>query len=66
MYGIGKNLKRIRLVKDLTLKEAGELLNMSASTISRYENEKILPDSKKAIEFANGYNVKSYWDIKSI
>ena len=28
MDGIGKNLKRIRLLKNLSLKDAGDLLNM--------------------------------------
>lgn len=59
MDGIGKNLKRIRLLKNLSLKEAGNLLNMSATAISKYEKGEILPDSKKLIDFANAYNVKT-------
>lgn len=59
MDGIGKNLKRIRLLKNLSLKEAGNLLNMTATAISKYEKGEILPDSKKLIDFANAYNVKS-------
>ena len=56
MDGIGKNLKRIRLLKNLSLKEAGNLLNMTATAISKYEKGEILPDSKKLIDFANAYN----------
>ena len=56
---IGNNLKRIRLLKNLSLKQAGNLLNMSATAISKYENGMIVPDSKKLIEFANAYHVKS-------
>lgn len=64
MDGIGKNLKRIRLLKNLSLKEAGNLLNMTATAISKYEKGEILPDSKKLIDFANAYNVKSIELIK--
>ena len=59
MDGIGKNLKRIRLLKNLSLKDAGNLLNMTATAISKYEKGEILPDSKKLIDFSNAYNVKS-------
>lgn len=59
MDGIGRNLKRIRLLKNLSLKDAGNLLNMTATAISKYEKGEILPDSKKLIDFANAYNVKS-------
>ncbi len=59
MNGIGKNLKRIRLLKNLSLKDAGKLLNMTATAISKYEKGEIIPDSKKLIDFANAYNVKS-------
>ncbi len=58
MDGIGKNLKRIRLLKNLLLKDAGNLLNMTATAVSKYEKGEILPDSKKIIDFANAYNVK--------
>lgn len=56
---IGNNLKRIRLLKNLSLKDAGGLLNMTATAISKYEKGEILPDSKKLIDFANAYEVKS-------
>lgn len=59
MSGIGINLKRIRLLKNLSLNEAGKLLNMTATAISKYEKGEIIPDSKKLIDFANAYNVNS-------
>ena len=59
MNGIGRNLKRIRLLKNLSLKDAGNLLNMTATAISKYEKGEILPDSKKIIVFSNAYNVKT-------
>lgn len=65
MNGIGKNLKRVRLLKNLSLKEAGKLLNMTAPAVSKYEKGQIIPDSKKVIEFANAYQVKTYDILKS-
>ena len=59
MNGIGNNLKRARLFKNLSLVQAGKLLNMSATTLSKYEKGLIVPDSTKLIEFANAYDVKS-------
>lgn len=59
MSGIGINLKRIRLLKNLSLNEAGKLLNMTATAVSKYEKGEIIPDSKKLIDFANAYNVNS-------
>ena len=65
MNSIGDNLKRIRLLKSLSLKKAGEMLNMSATAISKYEKGEILPSSAKIIEFANTYNVKALDIIKT-
>lgn len=56
---IGRNLKIYRLLRNLSLKEAGELLNMSATAVAKYENGEIYPDSQKLILFANAYNVKT-------
>lgn len=58
MDGIGKNLKRVRLLRDLSLREASKLLNMSAPGLSKYEKGEIIPNSQKLIEFANVYKVK--------
>lgn len=62
---IGKNLKRIRLLKNISLKEAGQLLNMSAPAVSKYEKGEIIPNSQKLIEFANAYSVKVVELLKS-
>ncbi len=64
MSNIGSNLKRVRLLKNLSLKEAGKLLNMSATAVSKYEKGEILPDSKKIIDFANAYGVKTITLLK--
>lgn len=55
---VGENLKRIRVLKNLSLKEAGELLNMSATAISKYEKGEWKLNSEKLIRFARAYNVK--------
>ena len=55
---VGENLKRIRILKNLSLKEAGELLNMSATAISKYEKGEWKLNSEKLIRFARAYNVK--------
>ena len=57
---IGKNLKRIRLLKNLSLEKAGSLMNMTATAIAKYEKGLIIPNSEKLIEFANAYNVKVF------
>lgn len=58
MNEIGRNLKRIRLLKNLSLEKAGILLNMTAPAIAKYEKGQIIPNSQKLIEFANAYSVK--------
>lgn len=65
MVEVGKNLKRVRLLKNLSLIEAGKLLNMSAPAVSKYEKGEIVPNSQKLIEFANAYNVKVLELLKS-
>lgn len=65
MKEVGKNLKRIRLLKNLSLKDAGLLLNMSAPAVSKYEKGEIYPNSQKLIEFANAYDVKVLDLLKS-
>ncbi len=56
MNPIGQNLRKIRLLKNLSLQKAGELLNMSATAVAKYEKGDLLPDSQKLIEFSDAYN----------
>ena len=65
MNEIGKNLKRVRLLNNMSLHEAGKLLNMSAPAVSKYEKGEILPNSQKLIEFANAYKVRTIEFLKS-
>ena len=62
---IGLNLKRIRLLKNLSLKEAGKLLNMSAPAVKKKKKGDIVPNSQKLIEFADAYNVQVIDLLKS-
>ena len=57
MKHIGENLKKFRLLKNYSLKEAGALMNMSATAILKYENGELIPDSTKLIKFASSYGV---------
>ncbi len=65
MNEIGRNLKRIRLLKNLSLKNASKLLNMSVVTLSKYEKGELVPNSQKLIEFADAYNVKAVKFLES-
>lgn len=65
MNDIGNNLRRIRLLRNLSLREVSEKLNISATAINKYEKGIIIPDSKRIIEFANIYNVKTIQILKT-
>lgn len=58
MNDIGNNLKRIRLLKNLSLKKAGNLVGITATAVSKYEKGEIIPNSDRLIDFANAYDVK--------
>lgn len=60
MNHIGNNLKRVRLLKGLSLKEAGKLLGMSTTAVSKYEKGILKADSNKLIVFSNAYNVSPF------
>ena len=51
MNQIENNLKRIRFLKNILLKETGNLLGMSSEEITKYEKEILLCDSAKLIFF---------------
>ncbi len=64
MNQIGNNLKRIRLLKNLSLKEAGNLLGMSSTAFNKYEKGVLNADSTKLIQFSNAYNVSPFEFLK--
>lgn len=65
MNDIGNNLRRIRLLRNLSLREVSEKLNISATAVNKYEKGIIIPDSKRIIEFADIYNVKTIQILKA-
>lgn len=46
MNEIGRNLKTVRLLKNLSFKEAGNLLGMSSTAVTKYENGVLIPIHK--------------------
>ncbi len=54
---IGINLRKFRLLNNLSLKEAGKRLNISAPAIVKYEKGIVLPNQKRLQEFADAYNI---------
>ena len=55
---IGENIKRYRILKGLSLREFGKLVNMSQTAIMKYEKNILIPDGEKIIEFSQVLNCK--------
>ncbi|HEM4389185.1 TPA: helix-turn-helix transcriptional regulator [Streptococcus suis] len=53
----------LRARKDLTQKEAGELVGVTGDTWANWENHKTFPDVQKIVEIEKAFDV-SYDDIK--
>ena len=54
---IGESIKKFRENKGLTQKQLGELIGVTAVTITRYENEKRSPDIKTLIKIATALEI---------
>lgn len=54
---IGDNLKRFRLLSGKSLQDVGNILNLSATAVLKYERGEIIPNSEKLITFADIYKV---------
>ncbi|HBR32394.1 MAG TPA: transcriptional regulator [Clostridiales bacterium] len=54
---IGKNLKKLRVQRDLTQEQLAEILNVSAQAISRWENNTTYPDIATVPFIANFFDV---------
>ena len=50
MSEISNNLKRARLINNMSLRYVGYRLNISATAVSKYEKGIIIPSSKRLIE----------------
>lgn len=58
---IGSNLRQIREEQKLTQQELADFLNTTHSTISAYENGKILILTAFAVEICKKYNYSLDW-----
>lgn len=56
-------LKMLRARDNLTQKQAGKLVGVSADTWANWENQKTFPDVQKIVEIEKAFGV-SYDDIK--
>lgn len=61
MYG--ERLKKARKERKLSQEEVGELLNISRSNISKYENEELEPNIQTLKELCKIYNVSADYII---
>ena len=57
-YYFGKNLKKLRKAKKLTLLQLAKILNISKSSISDYENGKSIPSIDVIIDICAFFEVK--------
>lgn len=55
---IGKNLKKYRLLNNLSLRDVSNKLNISTTLIARYEHDEAIPNSEKLINFSKLYKCK--------
>lgn len=55
---VGGNLKKIRIEKNISIKELALLLNVCQKTILSWENGKTLPKTNKLIIIAKMYNMR--------
>lgn len=57
MAKFGEILEELRQDKNLSQKELGDILHVTAGTISNYENDVHLPSSEKLVDLASIFNV---------
>lgn len=58
---IGERLKMIRKKNDLKLKEVGAFFDVTAQTLSRYENDDRTPDNDFLRDFGKHFNLSGDW-----
>ncbi len=54
---LGKNLRRIRRLEDITQKTLGELVGVKAAAISSYENNESYPSLEIIVRLAEVFNI---------
>jgi len=55
---IGNNIKKLRLKNGYSLRELGELLEVSHQAISKYEKDQTMPSSSMILKMSKLFNVK--------
>lgn len=55
---VGNNIKKYRIRNKISLRKLGEILNVSHTTISKYESGEIIPNSTILIQLAKVFNIK--------
>ena len=55
---IGENIKKYRILKGISLRKFGELVGLSQTAISKYEQNILKPDGEKLIKFAKVLDCK--------
>ena len=53
---LGENIKKYRLLRGLSLREFGEKVGLTQTSILKYENNQLKPDGEKLIKFAEILN----------
>lgn len=57
---IGNNIKRFRLLNNMSLADLGKAIGVTSMAIKKYEDGIVIPDSKRLIEIANVFNINVY------
>ena len=56
IYGLGDKLKKLRETYNLTQQEVADRVKVDRNSISRYENDNLIPKVETLIQFAIIYN----------
>lgn len=56
---IGRNIKKYRLLAGLSLRDMGDMLDVSHQTIKKYENDEMTPNSSRLIDIAKLFGIKT-------
>ena len=57
MSTLGERLKFLRSMKQKTQAEIGHVINVSKSTISSYEHDKVIPSTQNLVRLAKYFDV---------
>lgn len=57
MSTLGERLKFLRSMKQKTQTEIGHVINVSKSTISSYEHDKVIPSTQNLVRLAKYFDV---------